>query len=115
MNGKTSLVVKTLPSNSGSVGLIPGWGTKISYATECSQKLNIYIYIYIYIYISQLINEWDFPGGPVVKNLPSNAALEEGMATHSSILAWRIPWTEEPGGLQPMGLQRVGHDWIRLK
>ena len=37
--------------------------------------------------------------------------LEEGMATHSSILAWRVPWTEEPGGLQSVGLQRVGHDW----
>ena len=37
--------------------------------------------------------------------------LEEGMATHSSILAWRIPWTEEPGRLQPMGSQRVRHDW----
>ena len=36
---------------------------------------------------------------------------EEGMTTHSSILAWRIPWTEEPGGLQSMGSQRVGHDW----
>ena len=36
--------------------------------------------------------------------------LEEGMATHSSVLAWRIPWTEEPGGLQSMGLQRVRHD-----
>ena len=36
--------------------------------------------------------------------------LEEGMATHSSILAWRISWTEEPGGLQSMGSQRVGHD-----
>ena len=36
--------------------------------------------------------------------------LEEGMATHSNILAWRIPWTEEPGGLQSMGSQRVGHD-----
>ena len=36
------------------------------------------------------------------------------MATHSSILAWRIPWTEEPGGLQSMGLQRVGHDWSIL-
>ena len=35
--------------------------------------------------------------------------LEEGMAPHSSILAWRIPWTEEPGGLQFMGWQRVGH------
>ena len=37
--------------------------------------------------------------------------LEKKMATHSSILAWRITWTEEPGGLQSMGSQRVGHDW----
>ena len=36
--------------------------------------------------------------------------LEKGMATHSSILAWEIPWTEEPGRLQSMGSQRVGHD-----
>ena len=36
--------------------------------------------------------------------------LEKEMATHSSILAWKIPWTEEPGGLQSMGLQRVSHD-----
>ena len=36
--------------------------------------------------------------------------LEKEMATHSSILAWRIPWTEDPGGLQSMGSQRVGHD-----
>ena len=37
-------------------------------------------------------------------------SLEEGMATHSSILSWRIPWTEEPGKLQYMGLPRAGHD-----
>ena len=37
-------------------------------------------------------------------------SLEEGMATHSSTVAWRIPWTEEPGRLQAMGLQRVRHD-----
>ena len=60
----------------------------------------------------------------VVKNLSANArdmrdagsipgsgrSLEEGMATHSSILAWRIPWTEEPGGLQSTGLQRARLD-----
>ena len=60
----------------------------------------------------------------VVMNLPANAEdmsfgfdpwvgkvlLEEGMATHSSILAWRIPWTEEPGGLWPIGSQRVRPD-----
>ena len=56
-----------------------------------------------------------------VKNLPAKQEtwvqflgqedpLEEGMATHSSILAWRIPWTKEPGGLQFMGSQRVGHN-----
>ena len=60
----------------------------------------------------------------MVQNLPANTgdtrdtdsipgeedSLEEGMATHPSILAWRIPWTEEPGGLQSMGPQRVRHD-----
>ena len=38
--------------------------------------------------------------------------LEKGMETHSSIPAWRIPWTEEPGELQPMGLKRVIHNWV---
>ena len=41
--------------------------------------------------------------------------LEESMATHSSILAWKIPWTEESGGLQSMGLQRVGRDWVHTR
>ena len=64
------------------------------------------------------------PGGPVVKNPPANAEdtrdavwslsqedlLEKEMATHSSILAWEVPGTEEPGGLQSTGSQRVGHD-----
>ena len=45
-----------------------------------------------------------------VPSLGREEPLEEGMATHSSILAWRIPWTEEPGGLQSMGSQRVRHD-----
>ena len=45
-----------------------------------------------------------------VRFLGQEDPLEEGMATHSRIVAWRIPWTEEPGGLQSMGLQRVGHN-----
>ena len=45
-----------------------------------------------------------------VQSLGREDPLEKEMATHSSILAWRIPWTEEPGGLQSMGSQRVGHD-----
>ena len=57
----------------------------------------------------------------IVKNLPATKEtqvqslvqedpLEKGMATHSNILAWRIPWTDEPGRLQSMGSQRVGHN-----
>ena len=47
-----------------------------------------------------------------VQSLGQEDPLEEGMATYSSILAWRIPWTEEPGRLQTMGLQRVRHDRV---
>ena len=45
-----------------------------------------------------------------VQSLGQEDPLDNGMATHSSILAWRIPWTEEPGGLESMESQRVGHD-----
>ena len=66
--------------------------------------------------------DWASLVAQMVKNLPAmqetqvqslgqEDPLEKGMATHSSILAWRIPWTEEPGGLQSTGLQRVRHDW----
>ena len=46
-----------------------------------------------------------------VRFLGQEYPLEKGIATHSSTLAWRIMWTEEPDGLQSMGLQRIGHDW----
>ena len=85
------------------------------------------------LYINYTSKKKKFEGFPgvrtsqvalVVKNLPANAGdgrdkvpslggevpLEKEMAPHSSILAWRIPWTEEPGRLQSTGLQRVGHD-----
>ena len=45
-----------------------------------------------------------------VQSMIGKDPMEKGMATHSSILAWRIPWTEEPGRFQSMGSQRVGHD-----
>ena len=67
---------------------------------------------------------WGFPGGSVVKNPPAmqemqemlvqslswEDPMEEGMATHANILAWRIPWIEEPGRIQSIGSQRVRHD-----
>ena len=71
--------------------------------------------------ISKSLGTLGFLGGTDVKNPPAmqetwvrslgwEDPLEEGMAAHSSILAWRIPWTEVPGGLQSMGSQRVRHD-----
>ena len=47
-----------------------------------------------------------------VQSLGREDPLEKEMATHSSILAWRIPWTEEPGGLESMGLQRIGYSLV---
>ena len=71
-----------------------------------------------YFLLSSSPHPQGFPGGSVVKNLPAmqktwvrfldrEDPLEKEMATHSSILAWRIPWTEEPGGLQSMRLQEL--------
>ena len=71
-----------------------------------------------------MISFMGFPGGSVVKNPPTmqetqmtrvqslgqEHALDEAMATHFNILAWEIPWTEEPGGLQSLGSQRARHD-----
>ena len=74
-------------------------------------------------FVGRRVSIISFPGGSVVKNLSANAgdassipglgrSPEEEMATHSSVLAWRIPWTEEPGGLQSVGLQIVRHDLL---
>ena len=76
---------------------------------------NVYnLYVHTHIYMG-------FLGGSVVKNLPAKQEmqvrslgqeepLEEEMATHCSALAWKMPWTEEPGGLQSMGSQRIRYD-----
>ena len=81
----------------------------------------------MYVVVSKGITHKDILFSQVVlvlKNAPANAGdirdvglihgqedpLEEGMATHSSILAWRIPWTEEPGGLQSIASQRIRHN-----
>ena len=74
----------------------------------------------IHDYVSAYVG---FPGGSVVKNPPAKqetwvqslgqeGPLEKEVATHSRIFAWEIPWTEEPGRLQSMWSQRVGHDWV---
>ena len=58
--------------------------------------------------VKNLLTKWE----TWVWSLNRKDALEKGMVTHSSILVWRVPWTEEPGGIQSMELQRAGHDWV---
>ena len=60
--------------------------------------------------VAQMVKNMPAMRETQVRSLGREDPLEKEMATHSSILAWRIPWTEEPGGLQSTGLQRVGHD-----
>ena len=92
----SSPMVKTSPSNTGGTSSVPGLGAKILYTSWPKHKAEAIL--------------WRFPGVSVVKNLPVSAGdqvlslgwagpLEKKMATHSSILAWEISWTEEPGGL----------------
>ena len=73
----------------------------------------IYAYAYIYIYraslVAQMVKNLTAKQETWVRSLGQEDPLEKGTATHFSILAWRIPRTEEPGGLQSMELQRVRH------
>ena len=73
------------------------------------------------IFQVRILEQVEFPVAQAVKNPPAmkeirvrslgqEDPLEKGLATHSSILAWRMPWTEKPGGLQSTGSQRVGHN-----
>ena len=96
------------------------------YCWYSAQFPQIFFY-QLYATFAQLLSSghayfWAFLVAQTVKNLPAmwetqvrfqvwEDPLEMGMATHSNILAWRIPWTEEPGRLQSIGSQRVGHDW----
>ena len=64
---------------------------------------------YIFL-VAQMVKHLPTIRETQVQSLGRGDPLEKEMATHSSILAWRIPWTDEPGGLQSTGSQRVGHD-----
>ena len=61
--------------------------------------------------LAQMVKNLPKTGETQVRSLGQEDPLEMGMETHSSILVWRIPWTEKPGGLQSLESQRVGHDW----
>ena len=91
-------------------------GHKESDATEVTSHIHIHIcgYVCVYIYmaspVAQRIKRLPAMQETWVRSLGWEDLLEKDMAIHSSILAWRIPWTEEPGGLQSTGSQRVRYD-----
>ena len=100
-----SSVSKESASNAGDPGLIPGSGRSpeegIGYPLHYSRAS----------LVAQLVKNPPATRESWVWFLGREDPLEEHMATHSSFLAWRIPWTEEPGRLQSMGSQRFGHNW----
>ena len=85
------------------------WGRKESDMTE---QLHFHFLSWYYgaSLVAQTVKRLPTMRETWVQSLGREDPLEKEMATHSSILAWKIPWTEEPGGLQSMGSQRVGHD-----
>ena len=99
-----SSVGKESTCNTGDLSWIPGLGRSagegIGYPLQYSWAS----------LVAELVNNPPAMRETWVRFLGWEDPLEKGMATQSSILAWRIPWTEEPGGLQSMGSQRVGHD-----
>ena len=98
-------VVKNLSTNAGDMGLIPGLGRYPGGGNG-----NPLQYSCLENFMDR--GTWRATVHRVAKNwMLLSTWMEKEMATHSSILAWRIPWTEGPGGLQSTGLQRVGHDW----
>ena len=79
-----------------------------------SRKKAFFVVGFIFIgsfLVAQMVKKLSAMQETWIRSLSQEDPLEKGMVTHSSILAWRTPWTEEPGGLQSMGLQRAGHDW----
>ena len=75
------------------------------------QNFYVYLHIYIYIYLTQMLKKMPIVQETWIWALGWEDPLEKGMATHFSILLWRIPWIEEPDGLYSMWSQRVRHYW----
>ena len=73
-------------------------------------KIAAFYVTYVAALVAQAVKNLPAMQETWVQSLGWEDPLEKGMATHSSILAWEIPWTDEPSRLQPMGLQRVGHN-----
>ena len=75
-------------------------------------KMELLLFGLSYSLVAQIVKNLSAMQETRVWSLGQKDPLEKGMVTHSNNLAWKITWTEEPGGLQSIGLQRVGHDWV---
>ena len=88
---------------------------KDSFFSASSPALVIFVLFCFFVFLNmtilvQTVKHQSGVWEALVQSLGREDPLEKEMATHSCLLAWRMPWTEEPGGLQSMGPQRVGHD-----
>ena len=101
------LPVMTRASSSAQWPLCPTyWKLK-----AWKEYMTLSLWVTLYFVVAQWVKNLPATQETWVQSLGWEDALEKGMATHSSILAWRIPWTEEPGVLQMMGSQKVRHNW----
>ena len=98
------MVGKESTCNAGDPGSIPGLGR------STGERIGYTLQYFWAALVAQLVKNPPVMWDTCVRSLGWEDPLEKGMAMHSNILAWRIPWTEEPGSLQSMELQRAGHD-----
>ena len=95
---------------------VPWWRNNLMTSPRCIGLRKVTAYGYSRTHwaslVAQMVKNLPAMWDTQVRSLGQEDPLEKGAATHASILAWRIPWTEEPGRLQSIGSQRVGQDWM---
>ena len=120
--------MKLINAKLGVVVTFGGWGTVIQRDTWRDSWLEKFLFLFWVVFIEMFASQkftklWTSLVAQKVKSLPTmqktrvrslgrEVPLEKEMVAHSSTLAWKIPWMEEPGRLQSMGSQRVGHNWV---
>ena len=86
------------------------WWATVHGVAKSGTRLSYFTFIHRASLVAQMVKDPPAMQETQVRSLGQEDSLEEGMAAHSSVLAWKIPWTEEPGGLQSIGSQRVRHN-----
>ena len=92
--------------------ILPWWLWQIFLVSMCWIEINLFLIRVWASLVAQMVKNPPAMQGTWVQSLDWEDSLEKGMVSHYSSLAWRIPWTEEPGRLQSMGSQRIRHGWV---